>query len=201
MSSNYYPANRLVESIGRTVLRLLGWNIEGQLPRLNKYVAIVGYHTSNWDFVVLIAAKMLLRLHARWYAKHTLFRWPQGILFRSWGGIPIVRHKTRGVVEQAVDAFQGHEYFVLGLSPEGTRSLTDGWKEGFYHIARGAGVPIVPVALDYQRKALVIGDPRQPMADYSEQVTELIEFYNQFPPKYPKLAWKGGGPAPNESRK
>jgi 1-acyl-sn-glycerol-3-phosphate acyltransferase len=33
------------------------------------------------------------------------------------------------------------------------------WKTGFYHIAHGAGVPIVPVALNWGSRSIRIGAP------------------------------------------
>ncbi|RRJ82674.1 1-acyl-sn-glycerol-3-phosphate acyltransferase [Aestuariirhabdus litorea] len=202
MSSNYYPRSPFAEWAGNTVLKTLGWRIDGELPTLPKYVAVVGYHTSNWDFVILIAAKLVMRLRARWFGKHSLFKWPlMGRLFRAWGGIAIKRHRSHGVVEQAVEAFDRHSHFVLGLSPEGTRSLTRGWKAGFYHIARGAQVPILPVALDFERKRIVVGEARMPAQTYRQELERQLRFYNQFPPRYPERAWRGEEEAPTSSQK
>jgi 1-acyl-sn-glycerol-3-phosphate acyltransferase len=39
---------------------------------------------------------------------------------------------------------------MLALAPEGTRKGVSSWKSGFYSIAAGAGVPILPVAFDYR---------------------------------------------------
>ena len=43
---------------------------------------------------------------------------------------------------------------VLALSPEGTRKKLSGWRTGFYFVALGAGVPILPVAFDYPRRTI-----------------------------------------------
>jgi len=42
----------------------------------------------------------------------------------------------------------------LALSPEGTRRRTEGWRSGFYQVARGADVPLALVRLDYARKTV-----------------------------------------------
>ena len=144
MSGNYLPRNPAAEWLGRGVLKLMGWRIVGQLPKLDKFVAIGAHHTSNWDFVIFIALKFVLRLNARWFGKHSIFRWPFGGLMRSWGGIAIRRDRKLNTVEQAIQAFREHDEFILGLSPEGTRKKVERWKMGFYHIALGAGVPISP---------------------------------------------------------
>ncbi|WP_426415460.1 1-acyl-sn-glycerol-3-phosphate acyltransferase [Aestuariirhabdus sp. LZHN29] len=202
MSSNYSFRSPWAEWVGRGVLGLMGWKIEGELPSLPKYIIVVGYHTSNWDFVVLVAAKLVLRLRARWFGKHTLFRWPLlGPLFRLWGGVAIERHQSRGVVDQAVEAFSRHEHFLLALSPEGTRSLTSGWKEGFFHIAQGAGVPILPVGLDFEHRRIVIGEEALAAPCFQQEVERLTSFYNKYPPCHPELAWRGGEESDIRSQK
>ena len=45
----------MTKAMGRAVLRLSGWRMEGEIPNVAKAVAIVVPHTSNWDFLVAIA--------------------------------------------------------------------------------------------------------------------------------------------------
>lgn len=191
MSGNYLPRNALAEALGHAVFRLMGWRIEGQLPPLDKFVVIGAHHTSNWDFALFIAAKFILRLNARWFGKHSIFRWPFGALMRYWGGIPIRRHLKLNTVEQAIEAFAEHRQFILVLSPEGTRRKVERWKSGFYHIACGAGVPIVPAALDFQHRRIVIGAPFQPTGNEEADLRQLLAFYRPYVPKNPDYAFNG----------
>lgn len=191
MYGNYLPPNPLIEWIGRTALKLMGWRIEGELPRLDKFVAIGAHHTSNWDFVIFIALKFVLRLNARWFGKHSIFRWPFGGLMRSWGGIPIQRHLSLNMVEQAIQGFRDNREFILVLSPEGTRKKVERWKMGFYHIAQGAGVPIVPGALDFANRRVVIGAPFQPTGDAEADLQVLLAFFRPYVPKKPEYAFYG----------
>ncbi|MGC8099601.1 lysophospholipid acyltransferase family protein [Metapseudomonas otitidis] len=191
MSGNYLPRNALAEALGHAVFRLMGWRIEGQLPPLDKFVVIGAHHTSNWDFVLFIAAKFILRLNARWFGKHSIFRWPFGALMRYWGGIPIRRHLKLNTVEQAIEIFAEHRQFILVLSPEGTRRKVERWKSGFYHIACGAGVPIVPAALDFQHRRIVIGAPFQPTGNEEADLRQLLAFYRPYVPKNPDYAFNG----------
>ena len=191
MYGNYLPPNPLIERIGRTALKLMGWRIEGELPRLDKFVAIGAHHTSNWDFVIFIALKFVLRLNARWFGKHSIFRWPFGGLMRSWGGIPIQRHLSLNMVEQAIQGFRDNREFILVLSPEGTRKKVERWKMGFYHIALGAGVPIVPGALDFANRRVVIGAPFQPTGDAEADLRALLAFFRPYVPKKPEYAFYG----------
>lgn len=191
MYGNYLPPSPLIEWIGRTALKLMGWGIEGELPRLDKFVAIGAHHTSNWDFVIFIALKFVLRLNARWFGKHSIFRWPFGGLMRSWGGIPIQRHLSLNMVEQAIQGFRDNREFILVLSPEGTRRKVERWKMGFYHIAQGAGVPIVPGALDFANRRVVIGAPFQPTGDAEADLQVLLAFFRPYVPKKPEYAFYG----------
>src|SRR5262245_613694 len=81
----------VMRALGSATLRLMRFRIEGELPNLSKFVIIVAPHTSNWDFVVGLAARYVLGLDVAWLGKHTLFRAPFGALFRRWGGIPVDR--------------------------------------------------------------------------------------------------------------
>ncbi len=191
MSGNYLPRNPPAEWLGRSVLKLMGWRIEGELPKLDKFVAIGAHHTSNWDFVIFIAVKFVLRLNARWFGKHTLFRWPFGTLMRAWGGIPIRRARAHRSVEQAIQAFAKQPQFILILSPEGTRKKVARWKMGFYHIALGAGVPIVLGALDYRNKRVFIGPTFWPTGDEAADLEKILAFYRPFVPKKPENAFLG----------
>lgn len=191
MPGNYLPSNPVAEWLGRSVLRLMGWRIEGAMPPIDKFVAIGAHHTSNWDFVIFIALKFVLRLNARWFGKHAIFRWPFGGLMRSWGGIAIQRHLSLNMVEQAIQSFREHRQFILVLSPEGTRKKVDRWKTGFYHIAVGAGVPIVPGALDFANRRVVIGPPFQPTGNMQADMRELMAFFRPYQPKKPEYAFLG----------
>ncbi len=191
MYGNYLPPSPLAEWVGRTALKLMGWRIEGELPRLDKFVAIGAHHTSNWDFVIFIALMFVLRLNARWFGKHSIFRWPFGGLMRSWGGIPIQRHLSLNMVEQAIQGFRDNREFILVLSPEGTRRKVERWKMGFYHIAQGAGVPIVPGALDFANRRVVIGAPFQPTGDAEADLQVLLAFFRPYVPKKPEYAFYG----------
>ena len=191
MSGNYLPHSPLTEWVGRTVLRCMGWRIEGELPRLDKFVAIGAHHTSNWDFVIFLAVKFVLRLNARWFGKHTIFQSPFGSVLRRWGGIAIRREQQGNTVDQAIQAFHEHEQFVLVLSPEGTRKKVERWKMGFYHIARGAGVPIVLGALDFHNRRVVIGPTFWPSGDEAGDLRKILAFYRPFVPKKPQYAFHG----------
>ena len=160
--------NALTAAFGRAALRLLRWRIEGELPRVPRCILIVAPHTSNWDFFIALAAKLALRLRATWLGKHTIFRFPVRGLLERIGGIPVNRSDPAGVVESAVAGLRSKPQVFLALAPEGTRSRVARWKTGFHRIARGAGVPICAVRLDYSRRVLSLG----PLLETSDDVEQ-----------------------------
>ena len=156
---------------------MAGWDVEGQLPDLPKFVIIGAPHTSNWDFLVAMLVMGALGIRAHWYVKHTVYRGPVAWLLHSLGGIPVDRNAHHGVVNQAIDLFKSSEKFVLGITPEGTRKRVAEWKTGFWHIATGAGVPIVPGYFDYPRKRIGLGKPFWPGNDVGHDIQKLRAYY------------------------
>jgi 1-acyl-sn-glycerol-3-phosphate acyltransferase len=171
------------------IFNLLGWKIVGEFPReLKKYIVAVAPHTSNWDFPLGVMARSILRIqNARFLGKDSLFRPPFGWLFRAMGGYPVDRSGSHDVVQQAVDIFNKHDAFILALAPEGTRKKVDKLRTGFYYIAKGANVPIVPVGFDFGTKSIVIGKPLMPTDNFAKDMDSLLSFYRKMKGKNPEL--------------
>jgi 1-acyl-sn-glycerol-3-phosphate acyltransferase len=155
----------LAPAFGRAVLRILRWRVEGEFPDLPKMVVAVAPHTSNWDFVVGVAAMFALDLRITFIGKHTLFRPPFDAVLRWLGGIPVDRSSANGLVDASVRAFGEAPRLVLAIAPEGTRRPVAHFKSGFLHIARGAGVPVLLAALDYGARCVRFGPLVQPGPD------------------------------------
>jgi len=163
--------------LGRTVLRAMGWRLEGQFPDLPKLVLIGAPHTSNMDGVLAFVTLFALGLRAGTMIKDSAFKGPFGWLLRWLGALPIDRASPKGVVEQTVDAFARQPQFALLLAPEGTRAAAPEWKRGFWHVARGAGVPVLPAAIDYAGKRIRFGEPLWTGEDYAADFGRLLAFY------------------------
>jgi 1-acyl-sn-glycerol-3-phosphate acyltransferase len=152
-----FPVQFQGSRLARWVLAWLGWKVEfAGLPALQG-VLVVYPHTSNWDFVVLMLAKLSLGVPVQFWGKAPLFGIPLfGRWLRRMGGVPVQRTAPAGVVGQAVTLFEQYKregrYFWLGLAPEGTRKALPGWRSGFYKTTVRAGVPLGLVQLDYGRK-------------------------------------------------
>lgn len=166
-----------MRAVGRGVLRLMGWRVEGEVPNLPKFVIAVAPHTSNWDFVVGAAAMFALDLRLAFIGKHTLFRGPLDPVMRWMGGIPIDRASAQGVVYDSVEAFTRMERRILVIAPEGTRSRVPHFKSGFLRIARGASVPVLLAALDYEARCVRLGPAFEPGEDIEEERLKTEAFF------------------------
>ncbi|MCE7864244.1 MAG: acyltransferase [Bacteroidetes bacterium CHB5] len=171
------------------IFKIMGWKIEGTFPPdLKKYIIAVAPHTSNWDFVIGVMARSILRLQrARFLGKDALFKPPYGWFFRWLGGHPVDRTHRHDMVQQVVDIFNRHDAFILALAPEGTRKKVDKLRTGFYYIAKGAGVPIIPVGFDFQVRKVVIGAAIFPTDQINLDFRRLLEFYGTISGKNPEL--------------
>lgn len=175
---------RAYRRVFRAWVRLSGWRLEGDLPDASKLVLIVAPHSSWWDGFFGLLFKVALGADVAFMAKRELFRWPLGGLLRRLGGVPIERRAAGDVVEQMVERFNARQRLWLCIEPEGTRKAVKKWKSGFWHIARHAGVPILPGYFDYPRKVIGLGPLFQPTADREADIAALRAFYAPFEGKH-----------------
>ena len=173
--------NLLTRAVGRGLLALLGWRVEGELPNLPKFVAIGAPHRSYFDVVIGLSVVVACGIRINWMAKHTAFKPPFGALIKRLGGVPINRTANFNAVEQMVQKLQNAQRLVLVVMPEGSRKragvpVTE-WKTGFYYIALGAQAPIFPVAIDNLRKRVIFGPHLTPTGDKEVDFAQLQRFY------------------------
>lgn len=153
------PPNRFIRWVARQLMRAGGWRLIGAFPDVPKAVLIGAPHSSNWDGIWGLAAKIAIGLDVRIVGKHQLFWWPLGPILRRIGVIEVNREAAHGLVGQLSQRFADEERFWLGLAPEGTRKRVERWKPGFWKIAKAAGVPVVPAYFHYPDKVIGIGEP------------------------------------------
>jgi 1-acyl-sn-glycerol-3-phosphate acyltransferase len=173
-----------VRRLCRGILRLCGWQMSGEFPDVDRLVLIAAPHSSWWDGIWGLLTKIAIGADVRFMAKQELFRGPLGSMLRRLGGMPIDRGAARGVVEQMIDAFAAREALWLGITPEGTRKPVREWKTGFWHIARSAGVPILPVYFHYPDKRIGVGPLFATSSDMAADIARLRAFYAPFRGKH-----------------
>jgi 1-acyl-sn-glycerol-3-phosphate acyltransferase len=178
--------------LGRAVLRVMGWRLQGGFPNLPKMVLIGAPHTSNMDGFVAIMTLTALGLRSGTMIKHSAFKGVFGSVLRWFGAIPIDRKNAGGVVAQSIAAFARAERLLLLIAPEGTRTGAPEWKRGFWLIASGARVPILPAGIDYVKKTVTFGAPVYTTADYATDFKTILDFYRQY--GSPRHAERASGP-------
>lgn len=175
----------MTRALSRALLRLVGWKVVGDRPTEPKLIVIAAPHTSNWDFVLMLAMARVFDLRISWMGKDTLFRPPFGSLMRWLGGIPVRRDASHNLVDQMVERFAESDRLVLAIPPEGTRTRADYWRSGFYHIARGAGVPVAPSVLDYRHKTGGFGPTITLSGDVAADMDRIRAVYEGVAGKHP----------------
>ena len=165
----------------------MGWKIVGDYPKnLKKFIIVGAPHTSNYDFVVAVMMKFILNLKANFIAKDSLFKAPYGFIFRALGGIPVDRSKSKNMVQASIDIFNNNKNVILAIAPEGTRKKVSSWKTGFYHIAKGANVPIIFNTFDFGKKQYYISEPYYLVGDIKKDFKYFHNFYKDIKGKYPE---------------
>ena len=149
--------NAFTRWIGRSVLRLGGWQMCGQWPDVDKVVVIVAPHSSAWDAIWGIAAKVAMGLDIVFIGKKEAFWGPVGWLLRTFGGVPVDRSAPAGVVGQVARQLRESERMWFVLAPEGTRKQVMQWKSGFWKIAKSADVPVFCAWFHYPDKTIGLG--------------------------------------------
>ena len=99
--------------------------------------------------------------------------------------MPVDRGSSHNVVQQTIDYFHSRPQMLLALSPEGTRKKLPAWRTGFWYVAKGASVPIVPAAFDYPARLIKIFPPITPGDDIDADITRLRSHFDARMARHP----------------
>ncbi|MCE9578439.1 MAG: lysophospholipid acyltransferase family protein [Deltaproteobacteria bacterium] len=158
-------------------LKAAGWEFEGEIPAVRRCVCLAVPHTSNWDGLVLVGIAQSLGIPMSFMIKREWVSGPMGPVMRRLGAVPIDRAGKHNVVEQMIAEFARRDELMLVIPPEGTRKKAPYWKSGFYHIAMGAKVPLVPGYCDFKRKRMGLGPAIPLTGDVRADMDKIRAFY------------------------
>ena len=65
-------------------------------------------------------------------------------------------------------------------------SANPDWKKGFYYIALGAGIPIVLIAIDYEKKCIFADKYLIPSGDIDKDMKDIKLYFKDFKGKHPE---------------
>jgi len=174
--------------IASLILKLFGWKTSfDPIKGIDKCVIIAAPHTSNWDFPYTIFAFWKYGIPYSFFIKDSYTKSFMGGILRSMGAIGVDRSKGGNLVDYASDLLKNRDKLMLIVPAEGTRSYTEKWKTGFYHIAKNAEVPIALGFLDFKTKEIGIGKLFTPTDDIDSDFDQIQEFYKNITGKHPEL--------------
>lgn len=170
------------------LFRLKGWSVAGRAPGVRKCVILGAPHTSNWDFVFFLGVTDYFGFQPGFMGKLSLFKGPLGQFMLDMGGVPVDRSGGRNVVDAVAAEFARRDDLMLVIAPEGTRSGADGWRSGFYHIARAANVPVVCGWFNLAEKRGGLSAPIDMTGDQAADMARIAAFYQSVMPGHPRVA-------------
>ena len=177
--------------LGKIFLGMWGFKIDGKYPYdLPKKIFAVVPHTSWWDFFLGLFVRASLGAKIQFVAKDSLFFPPLGWIMKALGGIPVDRSKRNNFVDAVVDIYNSRSELAIAIAPEGTRKKVDKFKTGFYHIARNANIPIVPIQFNYANKRVHFGKPIYPGDDTETDIKALEEYFRGIKGKNAELSFE-----------
>lgn len=180
-------------TLARAVLRLFGWTLDAPGLPADQGVILVYPHTSNWDFIVGVLAKWAMGLELRFWGKDSLFKVPLLGRWARWiGGVAVDRSNPHGLVGDTVRQMQAAaargERFWLAAAPEGTRSLTPGWRTGAYQLAVQAGVPVGLCYFDFRQRVVSLNRFVMLTGDLQADFAAFADYLGPRVGKRPELA-------------
>ncbi len=163
------------KAFARLMLRLTRWQAVGHVPTTG--ILVGAPHTSNWDWVAMVALTWRDGVAPKVLIKREMFRGPLAPLLRATGGIPLDRGNPGQTVRALLAAARGDETFVLVVAAEGTRKKGDYWKSGFYKIAQQTGLPISLGFIDGPTRTMGFGPTFMPTGDVAADMDLVRAFY------------------------
>lgn len=178
----------------KAFLKLSGWKMAEEPPKelFEKCVMICAPHTSNWDYPIALAIMSKIGIKAKYAIKKELMGFPLGPLLRSLGGMAIDRsprkegEKRESTVKAIARLFDEEDQLCMMIAAEGSRSLREQWKTGFYYIALEAKVPICLGYLNYATKEGGFGKVIMPTGDIDKDMAIIMDFYRSKVAKKPQ---------------
>ena len=163
--------------VARLVLTLSRYKLTGTPPTDPVCVLVAAPHTSNWDFILMLAMAWNAGLDPVWLGKKEMFKGPFGPMFRALGGIAVDRKNPGGLADSVAGRARAGHITAIVIPPEATRSKGTYWKSGFRRIAADAEIPIVLTYLDGPTRSGGFGTRFEPTNDVVADMDIVRAFY------------------------
>jgi 1-acyl-sn-glycerol-3-phosphate acyltransferase len=163
--------------LGRMLLRLCRWRIEGEIYPSPKLICVMGPHTSWWDFTNNLGVLLATGIHASWFIANKYTQGVAGKILAYLGAVPVERSQRTDMVTLMANQFMTRDKLVLAIFPEGTRKPVTAWKTGFWHIAKKADVAVQLIAVDYAKRATIFGPVITLSDDMDEDIRHMRAYF------------------------
>ncbi len=172
--------SKLSRYLARTALRILGWEVSGNIPDEEIIVVVGAPHTSNWDFILAMLTILALNVNLKWVGKSSIFKPGFKWFFKWLGGIPVDRNNPSSLMEDVKDIVAREKGLIIGMAPEGSRKKVIRWKTGFLRIAELTQAKILFFAIDAPSKCILIGDIFKPTGNVEEDLKFVKNYFSAF---------------------
>ena len=195
---------RILGPLGRFLMKVFNWNIEGEFPTNKRMVLIAVPHTAMRDawYALLVVLALDLRINffgAKWIftrlpsfftISKSLDRlgipwplgWLQSILLKRLGGIPVTREVNKGLIGSVIKTFSKLDNFILAIAIEGggfsTQDNPNKFRSGFYYISKGLDIPYLPVTIDFGNREFRIMEPVFVEGTFEEESKKIRELFD-----------------------
>jgi len=200
--TNNHPKNKrkILGPIGRFLLKLVNWDIVGNLPDKQRIIIASAPHSSTFDaiyayivclatdlkFYFLGSVSMFTRIVIPLPFKknpdklgipHPFGKIQNKILLK-FGGIPVWRARSTGVTQQVIDQLQSKDKFILYLTVEGEMKTNHTIKTGFHYIGKALDATVVPTKIDYKNRRFELMDELELTDSVETDKNALMERYH-----------------------
>jgi len=200
--TNNHPIKirKFLGPLGRSVLKIINWDVIGNLPDKKRIIIASAPHSSTFD--AMYAYFVCLALDVKFYflASVSLFtrivvplpfkKNPdklgiphpfgkiQNKILLEFGGIPIWRAKSMGATQQIIDQLKSKEKFILYLTVEGEMKTNQTIKTGFHYIGKALDATVVPTKIDYKNRRFELMEELKLTDSVEKDKDALMERYH-----------------------
>ena len=200
--TNNHPnkERKILGPIGRFFLKLVNWDIVGNLPDKKRIIIASAPHSSTFDAIYAYIVCLATDLKFYFLGSVSMFtriviplpfkKNPdklgiphpfgkiQNKILLEFGGIPVWRAKSTGVTQQVIEQLKSKDKFILYLTVEGEMKTNQTIKTGFHYIGKALDATIVPTKIDYKNRRFELMDELKLTDSVETDKNALMERYH-----------------------
>ena len=200
--TNNHPnkERKILGPIGRFFLKLINWDIVGNLPDKKRIIIASAPHSSTFDAIYAYIVCLATDLKFYFLGSVSMFtriviplpfkKNPdklgiphpfgkiQNKILLEFGGIPVWRAKSTGVTQQVIEQLKSKDKFILYLTVEGEMKTNQTIKTGFHYIGKALDATIVPTKIDYKNRRFELMDELELTDSVEKDKDKLMERYH-----------------------